>query len=61
MPEDKVIFLDSSNAPRALRGRIAIDAAARIVVVVRRDGTMRIPLERVVQIESWTGGEESRP
>ncbi len=50
--ESKVVFFDSANSPRSLRGMVAVEGL--LVRIARRDGVFLVPLSRVVQIEAWS-------
>jgi hypothetical protein len=51
----KLVYEDSENHVRALRGLVSIHGDR--VRVDRQDGRLYVPLPRVVAIEPWTGEE----
>jgi hypothetical protein len=51
--ERKLVYLDSANQPRALRGKVTIEG--NFVHVRRLDGELIVPASRVVTIEGWEG------
>jgi hypothetical protein len=57
--ESKLIFVDSKGETRSLRGTVTVQPDG-FVRVDRRDGSLLVPVARVLAIEAWTG-EEVRP
>ncbi len=55
--ESKLVYEDSENRVRVLRGTVSIHGD--LVKVERRDGVLYVPLTRVVSIEAWHGGREA--
>lgn len=51
--ESKLIFVDSKGETRSLRGVVTVEG--NFVKVERRDGSMMVPVSRVLAIEAWTG------
>jgi hypothetical protein len=63
--ESKLIFVDSEGKVRSLHGLVTVEDNG-FVRVDRRDGSIMIPMPRVLAIEAWTGGldrdeREARP